>query len=73
MNLRQCPECEGERLYATETQTWNHTAVLWPRLGGFWGTTPLLVVVCSDCGLTRFYVGGEGREKMKRSAKWRPV
>ncbi len=44
-----------------------------PGLGGFFSPATFIVVVCSDCGLTRFYAPPEARAKLEGSKKWSRV
>ena len=48
----------------------HHGPCLLPGLGGFLSFAQLNVVVCADCGLTRFYAEPEARTKLRTSARW---
>jgi predicted nucleic-acid-binding Zn-ribbon protein len=74
-HLVPCPGCGGRTLYQRENvgAGGSHGPDLLPGLGGFVRPAKLLVVVCRDCGLTRFYAHAEARSKLKDSKKWRLV
>jgi len=43
-------------------------------LGKHWfQPAEFVVVVCRDCGLTRFYAEPEARKKLGEAKKWKPV
>jgi predicted nucleic-acid-binding Zn-ribbon protein len=46
---------------------------LLPGLGTWYQAAAFELVLCADCGLTRFYAVREAREKLRTSAKWRRV
>lgn len=72
--MRKCPECEGITLYTrTVASGTGHGPVLLPGLGGFLQYARLEVVLCTRCGLTRFYAQEEAREKVARARGWRPL
>lgn len=68
-----CPECENDNVYisdeiaAASVEGPNYL----PDLGSFWKAPKLHVVVCQDCGLTRFFATKEALAKLPNSAKWR--
>lgn len=73
--LAPCPNCGGNTLYqGPETSSGGGYAPLYlPGLGGFFRTARFVVVVCRDCGLTRFFADKAARERLKESRKWKPV
>ena len=70
-NSLQCPECDGRNLYTTSVvSAGGHGPVLLPGLGGFLRFAKFDVVVCSDCGLTRFFAEPSARTKLSTSSRW---
>ena len=68
---RKCPECESQSLFTTITRSGGqHGPVLLPGLGGFLHYAKFRVVVCQDCGLTRFYAEPEALQKLPDASKW---
>lgn len=73
--LAPCPNCRGNTLYESpEIASGGGHAPSWlPGLGGFFRQPKFVLVVCRDCGLTRFFAQPEARAKLKDSSKWKPV
>jgi len=68
---RTCPECARQNLYATTVgSAGGHGPVLLPGLGGFLHFAKFNIVVCSDCGLTRFYAEPGARAKLPNASQW---
>lgn len=68
---RTCPECGGSNLYQTTTaSTGLYGPALLPGLGGFFRTPNFHVVVCADCGLSRFYADSTARAKLAATSRW---
>ena len=44
--------------------------MLLPNLGGFFRFPKFEVVVCADCGLTRFYADAPARAKLPTAKNW---
>lgn len=70
-----CPNCGGKRLYRSDEVSagGGHAPNYLPGLGGFFAAAKFNVVVCGDCGLTRFYASSEARSKLSESSKWNAV
>ncbi len=70
-----CPSCGGTSLYrGPETSSGGGHAPNWlPGLGSFWRSARLTLVVCRDCGLTRFFASAEARAKLRNSGKWKSI
>ena len=67
----QCPECDGHSLYHTTARSGSgYGPVLLPGLGRFLRMADFHVVVCADCGLTRFYAAQDARSKLRTSKRW---
>jgi len=74
-HLVPCPGCGNRTLYQSENvgAGSSHGPDLLPGLGKFVSSAKFVVVVCRDCGLTRFYAQPEARAKLKDSKKWKLV
>jgi predicted nucleic-acid-binding Zn-ribbon protein len=63
---RACPECGAASLHRTSTASAGlYGPALLPGLGGFLTTPQFHLVVCADCGLTRFYADSNARAKLR--------
>jgi len=79
MSLTKCPECGGSELYRSdrETPANGFSVRLLPNLP--WGR--VRVVVCKDCGLTRFFashvdlqaLSGSSWERVNADAPSQPL
>ncbi len=68
---RKCPECAGQTLFTTTTSSGGqHGPALLPGLGGFLHYAKFRVVVCHDCGLTRFYAVDDALAKLPEAKYW---
>jgi predicted nucleic-acid-binding Zn-ribbon protein len=71
-----CPDCGSRTLYrgpATSSGSGKAPDYL-PGLGKHWyQSARFVLVVCRDCGLTRFYAEPEARKKLGESSKWKLV
>jgi predicted nucleic-acid-binding Zn-ribbon protein len=74
-HLTPCPNCRGNTLYESEpvSSGGGHAPNYLPGLGRFVVSARFVVVVCRDCGLTRFFASPAARAKLKESRKWRSV
>lgn len=71
-NRKKCPECGLENIYATTTNSGGgYGPILLPQLGGFLRMAAFEVLVCANCGLTRFYADAAARTKLPGANKWR--
>lgn len=70
-----CPNCGSNTLYrGPETSAGGgHAPNYLAGLGGFLRAARFTLVVCRDCGLTRFFAGPEARAKLKESGKWKAL
>jgi predicted nucleic-acid-binding Zn-ribbon protein len=69
---KPCPECGQKNLFVTEANSGGgHAPNYLPRLGGFFSAAKFEVVVCADCGLTRFFASPEARAKLAATSNWR--
>jgi len=74
-NRATCPECGSRDQYQTlkPVSAGGSDPNFLPDLGKWYESAKFELVVCADCGLTRYYAAREGREKLGRSKKWRRV
>jgi predicted nucleic-acid-binding Zn-ribbon protein len=74
-NLTPCPNCQGSTLYESRpiSSGGGYAPLYLPGLGPWYRTARFVVVVCRDCGLTRFFAQPEARRRLKESSRWKPV
>jgi predicted nucleic-acid-binding Zn-ribbon protein len=74
-NVAPCPNCQGRTLYRSReiSSGGGHGPDFLPGLGRFVFSAKFVLVVCRDCGLTRFFAQPEARTKLKESGKWTSV
>jgi predicted nucleic-acid-binding Zn-ribbon protein len=67
-----CPECGKSNLYRSVQMSagGGHAPNYLPGLGTFFTGAKFQVIVCRDCGLTRFYADREARGRLAESKKW---
>ena len=72
---RECPGCGGRRLYAADdvVEGGRRGPTLLPGLGSLFLYAKFEVVVCADCGLTRFFASRQARERLSDSTRWRAL
>lgn len=70
-----CPNCGGNNLYRSEPVSagGGYAPNYLPGLGGFWCSAKFELVICRDCGLTRFFANREATEKLADSKRWKRV
>lgn len=67
----ECPECDSHNLFVSSISAGGGYAPNYLNdLGSFWAAPKFDVVVCQDCGLTRFYAPEHARQKLSASKKW---
>jgi len=73
--LSPCPNCGSRTLYeGPQVRSGGGKAPVYlPSLGTFWRPAKFVIVVCRDCGLTRFFAEPEARARLSESPKWRSV
>ena len=70
-NPKQCPECGGATYcYTSANAGGGHGPYFLPGLGGFLRMARFKIVVCGDCGLTRFYAEPDAVAKLPRAKQW---
>ncbi len=74
-DVTPCPNCGGRTLYRSRevSSGGGYAPNYLPGLGGFCKTGRFTLVVCRDCGLTRFFASPPSRAKLKDSNKWQVV
>jgi hypothetical protein len=66
-----CPECGQKNLYRTRANSGGgHAPNYLPGLGGFIAPARFEVVVCADCGLTRWFASPEARNRLDSAQNW---
>lgn len=75
MKVSPCPNCGGNNLYrnADVGSGGPYGPNLLPGLGRFFHSAKFDLVVCRDCGLTRFFASREATEKLADAKKWKRV
>jgi predicted nucleic-acid-binding Zn-ribbon protein len=74
MRTNECPECGGRNLYETNVSAGGgYSPNYLPGLGGLWGSAKFRVILCRDCGLTRWFAPEDARRKVGESKKWTRV
>jgi predicted nucleic-acid-binding Zn-ribbon protein len=71
--ISPCPNCDGRDLYRSREVSagGGHSPNFLPGLlGRFWRAERFRLVVCHDCGLTRFFARREATEQLPSSKKW---
>ena len=69
------PNCGGTSQYGgpATSSGGGHAPNYLPGLGSFLRAARFTLVVCRDCGLTRFFAASEARAKLKESGKWKLI
>ena len=66
-----CPNCTSDDLRATTADASSHLGPdLLPGAHAIFDPGTLEVVVCCNCGLTRFFASHEEVERLLKSARW---
>ena len=70
-----CPECGRNNLYSSRevSSGGGYAPNYLAGLGGFLSSARFTVVVCRDCGLSRFFASTAAREKLSESKTWQKV
>ena len=68
---KSCPECGGLTYCHTSTKAGGgYGPYFLPGLGGFLRMANFKIIVCGDCGLTRFYAEPDAVAKLPRAKQW---
>lgn len=76
MAYSACPNCEGTRLFKSARPVsagGGYAPNYLPGLGSIWKAPKVDVVVCQDCGLSRFFASRDARARLGASNKWTRV
>ena len=70
-----CPNCNSRNQYESQEVSagGGHAPNFLPGLGRWYGAAKFKIVLCQDCGLTRFFASREAVEKVSASGKWSRV
>lgn len=70
-----CTSCGGGNLFRSQeiSAGGGYAPNYLPGLGGFFGAEKFTVVVCRDCGLTRFFARPQATAKLQEAKKWQRV
>jgi predicted nucleic-acid-binding Zn-ribbon protein len=75
-NVAPCPNCRSNTLYSgpATSSGGGHAPNYLPGLGkGWFLSARFVLVVCRDCGLTRFFAQPEARKKLGEARQWKLV
>ncbi len=75
MKISHCTNCGSRNQYQSEPVSagGGHAPNYLPGLGGYFKAEKFRIVICRQCGLTRFFAREEALEKLGQSEKWRAV
>lgn len=71
-----CPNCGGGNLYSPTkgvSAGGGYAPNYLPGLGGFFSAEKFRIVLCADCGLTRFFASEVARKRLRDTEKWKRV
>ncbi len=70
-----CPNCGSHHLYESNpiSSGGGYAPNFLPGLGRFLATARFILVLCSECGLTRFFASDEARANLGKTWKWREL
>lgn len=64
-----CPNCQGKELYEVDASS----GFLLPGLGTLFKPASVRGVMCSTCGLMRYFASAEDRKKLDKSRRWTKI
>lgn len=76
LSVSPCPHCKSDQVFESERliDTTTLGGELLPKLApGAFSSAKMRAVVCGDCGLLRYFVDDDAREKLTSSDHWRHV
>lgn len=67
-----CPECERSNLYMSKdvSSGGGYAPNYLPGLNTFFSSAKFTVIVCKDCGLTRFFASKKALDNLSGSKEW---
>lgn len=71
-----CPDCGGHNLFKSAKRIsagGGYAPDYLPKLGKWYQAAKFRIVVCKDCGLTRFFADEEGLAKLGSGPAWQRV
>jgi len=71
--LSPCPNCGGANLYRSRKPVsagGGYAPNYLPGLGSLLLSGRFSMIVCRDCGLTRFFARRDARDRLADSSKW---
>jgi hypothetical protein len=70
--LAPCPNGKGGNLFRSSeiSAGGGYAPNYLPGLGGFFGAEKFVVVVCRDCGLSRFFARPQARARLSEAKTW---
>lgn len=70
-----CPNCGSDRLYESPpiSSGGGYAPDYLPGLGKFLVSARFTLVLCSECGLTRFFASEAARDNLRQSWKWKEL
>ncbi|HTU90338.1 MAG TPA: hypothetical protein VMF69_09710 [Gemmataceae bacterium] len=72
--LKSCPNCGGGELYHRRLSSAGaYGPQLLAGLGSFLHYADFDVVVCADCGMTRFFAEPEARKNVRSHDEWKTL
>jgi len=75
-NMSPCPQCRSDQVFQSEGLVDSTTigGELLPGLAsGAFSSAKMRAVVCGECGLLRYFVDDDARDKLRSSPHWRPA
>ena len=75
MKSSTCTDCGSSNLFRSKpvTSGGGYAPDYLPGLRNFWRAAKFEMVLCKDCGLTRFIASPEARENVSDSKDWQRV
>ena len=75
MKISPCPNCRGKSLFKSDEigAGGGHAPNYLPGLAKGFRSAKFEVVVCRDCGLSRFFASSEAIKKLSDAKKWTRV
>lgn len=73
--ISPCPNCGSKNQFQSKEVSagGGHAPNYLPGLGSFWKVEKFTIVLCSDCGLARFFARPAAAAQVSASDKWRRV
>jgi len=73
--MSPCPNCGGSNIYKSQPVSagGGYAPNFLPGLGSIFCAEKFHLVLCRDCGLTRFFARQEATAKLSESNKWERV